>query len=262
MTLKAPTIVIFDMDGTSVRHLNPVVLHIMERLDDAHFLVSKFLGWIFMRGRKGPILPPDETKKRAKRKKRLLVHRALHKIRRKPVEQIVEPCHGIFNVLDFLQSHGIPMAMVSNGLGKGYGHDILKKFDLDQYFDVTIFREDITRSKPNPEPLLIALRQLRRKVTAQDVIWYIGDRHKDVTAALAASKHLPCPVQPIAYGLNAAAAVIEKNVGTDHIIMNYNDMHKVLKTLLKNVPLPAKPPVGGHQNDNAPPSTPPKFIHS
>lgn len=225
MSLKRPTIVIFDMDGTSVRHLNPKILHILEKMDDASYRITKFFDWVFMRGAKGPILPADEMEERSKKMPRLLVHRALHKMRRKPVEQIVEPCPGIFRFLRLLKEHDIPTAIVSNGLGKGYGHDIMEKFGFWPYFRAAIFREDIHKSKPHPESLLLALKSMEIEPTADDVIWYIGDRHKDVTASLAAGKVLPALVQPVAYGMNAAAAVIEKGVGPDHIIMSYYDMH-------------------------------------
>lgn len=230
MALKAPTIVIFDMDGTSVRHVNPALLHILEWLDDTSFRMRKFTA-SFLRRNKTPLsveiddLIPKKTP-------RLLVHRALHKVRRKPVEQIVEPCPGIYSVLALLKKYNVPMGLTSNGLGKGYGHDILQKFDIEKYFRATIFREDIKRSKPNPEPILLTLQMMDVKLSANDVIWYIGDRHKDVTAALAAQQHLPCPIVPIAYGVNAAVAVLEKQVGPDHIIMSYHDMYWKLERLL------------------------------
>ena len=39
MTLERPTIVIFDMDGTTVRHINLMLLHILEKLDDFGYLL-------------------------------------------------------------------------------------------------------------------------------------------------------------------------------------------------------------------------------
>ncbi len=221
------------MDGTSVRHLNPQLLHVMEKMDDGAYRISKFFGWLFKRGAKGPILPIEETAERQKKKPRLLVHRAIHRVRRKPVEQIVEPCPGIYQVLKLLKEKNIPMAVVSNGLGKGYGHEIMDKFDFNQFFSASIFREDIRYSKPNPEPILLALRKLKIKITAEDVVWYIGDRHKDVTASVEAEKHVPCAVQPIAYGVNAAAAVLEKGIGTEHIIMSYSEIHTRLSSLFR-----------------------------
>lgn len=230
MSLRKPTIVMFDMDGTVVRHINPWLLHVLERLDDFSHQCAKLISWIFNRKIKSPPLVAYYEGKR----KKLLVHRAIHRFRRKEVEEIVEPCPGIYDILNFLQQHDIQMGIISNGLGKGYGHDVLRKFDLEQFFAVKVFREDITRPKPYPDPILQALEQLPRKPEEDDMIWYIGDRHKDVKAALAAEIHLPCDIQPLAYTLNAAVAVLEHNVGPDHIIMGWPDLEPKLVELFKD----------------------------
>ncbi|MEZ5813192.1 MAG: HAD hydrolase-like protein [Alphaproteobacteria bacterium] len=231
MSLPKPTIVIFDMDGTTVRHLNPRLLGVMEWLDDAVFKISRLWRWVFERRGKGPLRleKPDEP---VKPPKSIIVHRAIHKLRRKPVELLVEPCPGIYSVLSFLKDKNIPMALVSNGLGKGYGDDIVRKFGLERYFPVTIFREDIRKSKPDPQPILLALGHLKDPLGADDVIWYIGDRHKDIAAVQNAEKILPCKIVPLAYGLNAAAAVIEKGYGPNHILMTYQDLREMLEGLL------------------------------
>lgn len=228
MTLPAPTIVIFDMDGTTVRHINVYLLHILERLDDAGYVISRAWNWLWRREYKTPIIEKDDEFL-TRKKPRLLVHRALHHLRRKEVDQIVEPCPGIYVMLEYLKRKKIPMALVSNGLGKGYGDDILETFDLNKYFKTTIFREDITNSKPHPEPILKCLSEMGAQPKKNDVVWYIGDRRKDVTAALAAQEHLPCKVVPIAYALNAATAVLEKQLSPEHIIMSYGDMYDVIK---------------------------------
>ena len=225
------------MDGTTVRHLNPRLLGLMEWLDDTAFKVSRLWMWIFERRGKGPILPPpppsEESEKPSKPPKSIIVHRALHKLRRKDVEMLVEPCPAIYSVLGFLKKRGIPMALVSNGLGKGYGLDIVQKFGLADFFNVTIFREDIKKSKPHPEPLIKAIEQLNLPMTEDDVIWYIGDRHKDITAAQAADPHTKAKIIPIAYAINAAVAAIEKGYGPDHILMSYQDVYTVLDRLFK-----------------------------
>lgn len=232
MALKKPTIVIFDMDGTSVQHLNPRLLHILERLDDFFYPLAKFVGWVFMRRAKGPILPPEETKERKKKRPRLLVHRAIHKFRRKPVEQIVKPSTAIYPMLQLLKEQNIPAALVSSGLGKGYGHDIVEKFGFGEYFGAFVFREDIGKSKPDPEPLFLALSRMGLELGADDVVWHIGDRHKDVKATLAADKISDAKFQPIACAVNAAAAVLESGLPPEHIIMNYVDIRKRLCMLL------------------------------
>lgn len=239
MILPKPTIVIFDMDGTTVRHLNPKWLGAMEWVDDTVYKITRVWAWLFDRGGKGAIFNPEDLtdpEREVRRAKSLIVHETIHKLRNKPVELLVEPCPGVYSVLSLLKKNNVPMALVSNGLGKGYGQDVVEKFGLAEYFPVTIFREDIHKSKPHPESLLLALGRLSTErgfeLSAQDVVWFIGDRHKDVKAAMAAQAHLPCKIFPVAYGLNAAVAAIEMGYGPDHILMSYRDIGTLLKKLL------------------------------
>lgn len=238
MSIEKPSAIIFDMDGTTVRHLNPRLLAMLEFLDSTSYKCAKLFAWVFKRGGKGPIVPEwhdPEWLNNNKKKPRLIVHRVIHKVRRKPVEQLVQPFPGLYDVLGFLKKHNIPIALVSNGLGKGYGHDILKKFDLEEYFNVILFREDIGHSKPHPEPILLALKRMDINFSTDDVIWHIGDRHKDITAAIEADKHIDAKIVPIAFALSAALAALEKNLGPDHIIMSYHDMFDQLKPMFENI---------------------------
>lgn len=234
MTLQKPTIVLFDMDGTTVRHIHPRILGMLEALDDVSHKTARYISKLSRRRIDAPVLVEHRDGRRPK----LLVHRAIHRVRRRPVEEIVEPCPGIYDILDLLQKHDIPTGLISNGLGKGYGHDILKKFDLEKYYCVTLFREDIRRAKPHPDPILQAVEALPRPVTASDVIWYIGDRRKDILAAIAARDHLPCPVYPFAYNLQAVLAILENKIGPDHIIMAWPDLEAKLEALLNATPNP------------------------
>jgi len=231
MSLPAPTIVIFDMDGTSVRHLNPHILNALEALDNIAHRIGSVFTWIFRRGAQGNPMD-DWDAYYAKKKPRLLVTRALHKMRKRGVDEFVEPCPGIYDVLDLLRTKRIPMALASNGLGKGYGHEVLQKFDLEKYFSATIFREDIHKSKPHPDAILLALNEMGVELKSEDVVWYIGDRRKDVKAAIAAQNHVPCPVIPMAYGISATLEAFRQNLSPDHIIPNYADLKDRLGKLL------------------------------
>jgi len=238
MSIKKPTIIIFDMDGTAVRHINPRLLHALEFFDSLFYKTSKIFAWIFKRGGKGRIVPEwhdPEWINKDKKKPKLIVHRAIHKFRRKPVEQIVQPCPGLYDVLDLLGKHNIPTALVSNGLGKGYGHDILDKFELNDYFKATVFREDLANSKPHPEPILLSIKRMGIEPKDDDIIWYIGDRRKDIIAALEASKIINGEIVPIAFAFNATLAIMEKNLGSDHIIMSFHDMFDQLKPMFEDV---------------------------
>jgi phosphoglycolate phosphatase len=226
MSIKSkPTIVLFDMDGTTVRHVNPAFLGFLEFLDN---MLNKLGSLIF--GQKEivdyshvPVAPRG-----------LLVHRMIHKIRRKPVDKIVQPCPGIYLLLNLFRENNIPIGVVSNSLGKGYGHDVLKTFSLAQYFDVELFREDVARSKPHPDGILRALKEMDSDLDENDVVWYFGDRAKDVAATLEANKLLPCKISPFAYGINSAVAILKNNIGNDHIVMSYPDFYNRIKHLFED----------------------------
>ncbi len=228
MPLPRPTIVIFDMDGTMVRHLNPRLLHLLEIADDAAYRVRTFFGAL---GARLHIARPLRTR-RATRKPRLIVHRVLHKLRRKPVEQIVEPCPGIIDLLELFQIHHIPVGLISNGLGAGYGHEILQKFGLDPLLATAVFREDTQKSKPDPEPIMTALSRIKPDLGTGDVIWYVGDRAKDVAAALSASPRVPARVVPVGYGYHAALALFERDLGPDHLVLSYEDWYPMVEDIL------------------------------
>lgn len=223
--IEKPTIVLFDMDGTTVRHVNPIFLSALEFIDDLMYRASRLL----FRRREIVDMSNNPAVPRG-----LLVHQALHKMRRRSVDKIVQPCPGIFLLLNLFQKQNIPMGIVSNSLGKGYGHDILNQFHLSSYFKAQIFREDIHRSKPHPDPILRALRAIKEEPSDSDIVWYIGDRHKDVIAAIEADKLMNCKIIPFSYGLNAAVAILKNNIGNDHIIMNYPDFFVSIKPLFND----------------------------
>lgn len=207
--LRAPSIVLFDLDGTVVRHVDPRVIQMLEALDDVAHHACKLLSMLPGRRRRVPSRPP-----------RLLVHRAIHKIRSKQVEEIVEPTPGIFELLEVLRASSVRTGLVSNCLGRGYGRDIIAAFGLGTCFETTVFREDVQRGKPWPDCLLTALDRLPGSVRSSDVVWYVGDQRKDVMAALAAQSRLPCEIVPVAFGLRAAAYALERGMDTDHVVFS------------------------------------------
>jgi phosphoglycolate phosphatase len=62
-----------------------------------------------------------------------------------------------------------------------YSRILLEHFDLMQYFDVLIGREDVEHPKPHPEPVFKALRQLGYRFGK--VTYFVGDTCVDMIAA-------------------------------------------------------------------------------
>ena len=158
---------------------------------------------------------------------KLLVHRAIHRVRRKSVEEMLVPCETLRCVLERLRANGVALAVVSNGLGRGDGHDVLEAFDLKKYFSACVFREDVGRGKPWPDSILAALGGLGRDLRARDVIWYIGDQRKDIDAAMAASASLARPIVPIALGPRAALRAVEGDCPNLQIAWSAHEFERV-----------------------------------
>lgn len=234
---KTPSAVILDMDGTTVRHLNERWINLAEWLDDRAHILGECFSSLFKR----KAIDPKEILERIQsgvphKKPRLYGHRALHTLRRtrgKDVDQIVEPSPHVETLLNTLAELNIPVGLASNGLGKGYGHEVLDTFKLTDFFKATVFREDIQKSKPNPESILLTLKRMDLDLNEGDIVWFVGDRSKDIKAAVAADKLLPFTVVPIAYTPLAGLQVYKEGLTPDHIITSYDVMDKKLKTMIQ-----------------------------
>ncbi|KQN72649.1 HAD family hydrolase [Devosia sp. BK] len=217
-----PTIVLFDLDGTLVNHINPRVLQALEFLDDcshrAARLVARFR--LMRRQQTTPCKMP-----------KLLVHRAIHRVRRKSVDQMLVPCETMRRVLERLHENGVILGLVSNGLGRGYGHDVLEAFDLRKYFTTCVFREDVARGKPWPDSIQAALGNVGRGLRARDVVWYVGDQRKDVDAALSASANLSRAIVPVALGARAALRAMDGDCPQLQIAWSAHDLDRLTSDL-------------------------------
>ena len=226
MPLPKPTVVLFDMDGTTVQHINPMLLDVLEWFDDVGFRIkNKFFP-------ANLAVVENLEKEYDGKRPGIFVHKAIHKLRRKPVNQIVRPAAGILTLLKMLQEAKIPVGLGSNGLGKGYGHDILEQFELAQYYKATVFREDIKHAKPHPELLCKLVDTMGLKLTEKDVVWHIGDREKDIVSAQNFQFQTEAKVIPIGFGLKAAVAILRHNINNDHIIMSYRDFAPELQKII------------------------------
>lgn len=201
-----------------MHHVNPRVLQTLEFLDDCSHRAGRLVARFRLARRQ----------RAAGKTPRLLVHKAIHKVRRKSVEDMLEPCATMRAVLDKLRRNGVTLALVSNGLGRGYGHDVIEAFDLKQYFSACVFREDVSRGKPWPDSIVTALNCLGRRPRRSDVIWYIGDQRKDIRAAQAASEAIGLTVRPIALGARAALAAMEARLNPSQIMLTPADFERTI----------------------------------
>lgn len=92
---------------------------------------------------------------------------------------------GVDDVLDYLDTHCIPWAVVTNK-PEIYTDIILKHFKLDERSASTVCPDHVTNSKPDPEALFLACEHM--SVTAENC-WYVGDHIRDIQAGKAAGMY-------------------------------------------------------------------------
>ena len=88
---------------------------------------------------------------------------------------------------------------------------ILEVLDLARFFDAVVGGDTLSRRKPDPAPLLHAMRALD---AAPAETLMVGDNHHDVAAARAAG----VPVAVVAYGYGGRPAA---ELGADRVLDSF-----------------------------------------
>ncbi len=91
-----------------------------------------------------------------------------------------------FDLLQKLEDAGLPMGIVTSK--RAYSTNIgLDDFDLRRFFQAIITKESTDRHKPDPEPVLEAMRQLG--VSDRSKVLFVGDSTHDLICAKRAGVH-------------------------------------------------------------------------
>ena len=95
------------------------------------------------------------------------------------------PYPDTLSLLDTLAASGYRLGVVSN-CGARAVHSVLVKFRLSDYFNIILSRNEVSRIKPSPESLILALERLG---ASPDRALFIGDSVNDILAAQAVPMH-------------------------------------------------------------------------
>ncbi len=92
---------------------------------------------------------------------------------------------GLEAVLVDLDSKGVPWGIVTNK-PRYLAEKLLNKMELDERCAVLVCPDDVSRSKPDPEPMYMALEKLGIPRGAAGCVLYVGDHIRDIEAGKAA----------------------------------------------------------------------------
>ncbi len=99
-------------------------------------------------------------------------------------DEAVHPYPGAVETVEALGANGTELAVVTSK-HRGIAERTLERCGLAGYFEVLVGADDVTRGKPDPEPVLLALERLGLAGRAADVL-FVGDSPYDIRAGRAA----------------------------------------------------------------------------
>jgi phosphoglycolate phosphatase len=89
----------------------------------------------------------------------------------------------VLEMLDYLKKKGISISILTNNAKKPTV-EVLERFNISDYFDIVIAREDVSRMKPDKEGLEVIVKKLKLN---PDKVIFVGDSWVDGVAAVNAN---------------------------------------------------------------------------
>ncbi len=132
---------------------------------------------------------------------------------------------GMYPLLEDLESHNIPWGIVTNK-PRWLSESLLKALNLTERCAVLVCPEDVKNTKPDPEPMYLAAKQI--EIAAEQCI-YVGDHPRDIDAGRAAQMYTVLAAYgylPLQYkdDLDAWHA--------DSIVQNIDELHQIVKKMV------------------------------
>lgn len=127
-------------------------------------------------------------------------------------------------VLETLEKKGVPWGIVTNK-PRYLSEQLLKVMQLDERCAVLVCPDDVSRTKPDPEPMYMALEKLGIPRGAAGCVLYVGDHIRDIEAGKAAGMSTILA----AYGyIPPEDQKSLKSWGADHIVDTPKQLSKLL----------------------------------
>lgn len=168
---KNITTLLFDFDGTLL-NTNELIIHTFTKVLDKHFPnsygrddIMEFIGPSL--NQTFEAIAPSRTEELIKEYRELNL--ALH-------DEMVSVYDGVEETLYLLKNRGLKMAIVSTKKKATILHG-LRLMGVSELFDTVISLDDVINPKPDPEPILKALKELSSSA-AESLM--IGDNSHDI----------------------------------------------------------------------------------
>ena len=133
---------------------------------------------------------------------------------------------GMYPLLDELEAANIPWGIVTNK-PRWLSEALLEALNLSQRCSVLVCPEDVTNTKPDPEPMYLAAKQIQ--IAPKECI-YVGDHPRDIDAGRAANMYTLLA----AYGYLPLAHKDDLTAWhADGIVNNVAELHQSIRQLVQ-----------------------------
>lgn len=126
---------------------------------------------------------------------------------------------GVLETLETLKKRGYKMSIVTNKPSK-FTTPIIKELDIKRYFDVVIGADDLPLKKPDPMPLIEAIKRVN---STNEASVMVGDSKNDILAA----KSAEVTSVGVTYGYNYDTPISEYN--PDIVIDDIRELLDILE---------------------------------
>ena len=127
---------------------------------------------------------------------------------------------GVEETLDFYHKANVKICLITNERRQNATH-ILQALGLSKYVEYMISRDDVTRFKPDPQPLLLAAKEVGE---AEADCAYIGEAPYDIQAGVASG------IFTVAVPSGTWSKQSLKDCHPDQMIEEFSDLRKWLQS--------------------------------
>lgn len=134
-------------------------------------------------------------------------------------DELASEFDGVSETLNLLKTAGMKMAIVSTKRNDMVMRG-LRLLDVEGVFDVVIGMDDVTHTKPHPEPILLALEKLG--VDKSEALM-IGDNYHDIDGGKNAG------VKTAGVAWSAKGEAFLQNYHPDYMLHHISDLLRIIK---------------------------------
>ncbi|WP_400243268.1 pyrophosphatase PpaX [Niallia sp. JL1B1071] len=208
MTGKINT-ALFDLDGTLINTNELIISSYLHTLN--HYYPGKYSREDVIPFMGPPLLETFESIDKLRAQEMMTMYRAYNIENH---DNIVTIFDGVYEAIKELKEKGFKLAIVSTKLSDVVEMG-LKLTKLDEFFEVVVALDHVTKAKPDPEPVLLALEKL--KASPAEAIM-VGDNKHDILSG----KNAGTLTAGVAWTLKGKAFLQEYN--PDYIFDNMKDI--------------------------------------